>query len=350
MAKSLVISIDAMGGDDAPQIVIDGIAHFLKTQAHGRSLHFLLHGNETVLKAMIVQADIPSDVCDIRHTETVVDMDAKVSQAVRRGKGSSMWNTIASVKSGEAKAGVSAGNTGALMGMSKLQLRMKTGVQRPAIAAIWPQKTDHCVVLDAGANIGCDSAQLTEFAVLGEAYFRAMFGTAKPTIGLLNNGSEEGKGNDVVRAAHERLSESELGLNYVGYVEGNDISMGNVNVIVTDGFSGNIALKTAEGTAKLIRHFLEQSFKESVLSKIAGFISMPVLKGLSRKIDPRTLNGGVFLGLNGLMIKSHGGTDALGFANAINIAANLADSNFMDEIDRTLTALHHEDDDIGFIV
>ncbi len=350
MPKDLIISVDAMGGDHAPQVVIEGIAHFIKTRETGGTLAFLIHGDETAINPLLEAADIPEGVCRVLHTSLVVDMDAKASQAVRRGKGSSMWNSIAQVKSGGAHVAVSAGNTGALMGMSKLQLRTKDGVQRPAIAALWPQKEGMCVVLDAGANIGCDGAQLTEFAVLGEAYYRALYGTGRPTIGLLNNGTEDGKGTDVVRAAHERLSESELGLNYIGFVEGTDISMGDANVIVTDGFSGNIALKTAEGTAKLIGHFLEQLFTASPLAKVAGLISKPVLNRLKSRIDPRTLNGGVFLGLNGLVIKSHGGTDAIGFANALNIAANLAKSDFMDEIDRTLTALHDEDDNIGFIL
>ncbi len=349
MPEGLTISVDAMGGDHAPQIVIDGIAHFLKNQGQGRSIEFLVHGDEAAIMPILTAAGLSTTQCKVCHTNLVVEMDAKVNQAVRRGKGSSMWNAIADVKSEKAHVGVSAGNTGVLMGMSKLQLRTKVGVQRPAIAALWPQKQGMCVVLDAGANIACDAAQLTEFAVLGEAYYRAIYGTVNPTIGLLNNGTEEGKGNDVVRAANERLSESELGLNYIGFVEGSDISMGNANVIVTDGFTGNIALKTAEGTAKLIRYFLEEVFTESLLSKIAALISRPVLKRLGSKIDPRGLNGGVFLGLNGLMIKSHGGTDAIGFANALKIAADLAESNFMAEIDRTLTALHDEDDSIGFI-
>ena len=350
MPSNLIISVDAMGGDAAPQIVVDGIAHFLAHQGEGRGLHFNLHGDEAKIRPLLVQAGLTEEQCGVSHTDKVIEMGAKISQALRRGKGTSMWNAIADVKSGDAHVGVSAGNTGALMAMSKLQLRMKAGVQRPAIAALWPQKKGMCVVLDAGANIGCDAAQLTEFAVLGEAYYRALYNVDKPKIGLLNNGTEELKGNDIIRAAHERLAESELGLNYVGYVEGNDISMGDADVIVTDGFTGNVALKTAEGTAKLIHHFLQEVFTENLLSKLAALVAYPVLKRLSKKIDPRMLNGGVFLGLNGLMIKSHGGTDALGFANALNIAADLAQSSFMDEIDRTLLALHDEDENIGFIV
>lgn len=349
MSDNLVISIDAMGGDNAPQIVVDGVAHFIRTSEGGADVTYLLHGNENTLVPMVDAHDGLSEHVEIRHTDIVIDMDTKIAQALRRGKGSSMWNATDSVKSGEANVGISAGNTGALMAMSKLQLRMKQGVQRPAIAALWPHETGMCVVLDVGANVSCDAAQLAEFAVLGEAYYRAVYGVKRPRIGLLNNGTEELKGNDVVKAAHERLSQSELGLNYVGYVEGNDISLGEVDVIVTDGFTGNIALKTAEGTAKLIKIFFEEAFKANLWSKFAAMVSLPVLKRLSKRIDPRRANGGVFLGLNGIMIKSHGGTDALGFANAIKIAADLARSNFNDEIERTLTALHAEDDTIGFI-
>jgi len=202
------------------------------------------------------------------------------------------------------------------MAMSMVQLRSKEGVQRPALAALWPQKNGMGVVLDVGANVDCNAAQLTEFAVMGEAYYRALYKIEKPRVGLLNVGVEQEKGNAIVKAAHERLSESELGLNYIGYVEGNDISLGEVDVIVTDGFTGNVALKTAEGTAKII---------------------------------PRRVNGGVFLGLNGIVVKSHGGTDKIGFANALEIAIGLAESDFLNEIERTLSELHDEDDNIGFI-
>lgn len=350
MPQNLIISVDAMGGDEAPDIVVGGIEHYLKRSEAVANVSFVLHGDEAAITPLLNKAGLSQDQCRVAHTDLAVEMDAKISHALRRGKGSSMWNTIAEVKAGTAHVGLSAGNTGALMAMSKLQLRMKTGVQRPAIAALWPQKKGMCVVLDAGANIGCDAAQLTEFAVLGEAYYRAIYGTENPTIGVLNNGTEEAKGNDVVKAAHERLAESELGLNYVGFVEGSDISMSDTNVIVTDGFSGNIALKTAEGAARLIAYFLKDVFTANVFAKLAGLICRPILKNLASKIDPRSFNGGVFLGLNGLIIKSHGGTDAVGFSNAIKIAADLAQSNFMDEIDRTLTALHDEDDNIGFIL
>lgn len=350
MADGLILSIDAMGGDMAPAIVIEGIEHFLKRQGKDRHARFLLHGDQAEIEPLLAKHKLTAQCSQVHHTDKLVEMNAKPSQALRRGKGSSMWNAIASVKSKEAILAVSAGNTGALMAMSKLQLRMKTGVQRPAIAALWPRPKGMCVVLDVGANVECDAAQLTEFAVLGEAYYRALYKKENPTIGLLNVGTEELKGNAVIKAAHERLTESQFGLNYVGYVEGNDISYGDTDVVVTDGFTGNIALKTAEGTAKLIGKFFQTALQGSLWSKFTTMLNSVALYRLKKKIDPRHVNGGVFLGLNGIVIKSHGGTDAVGFANALNIAAGLAESHFLEEIERRLAELHDEDDNIGFIV
>lgn len=350
MLQGFILSIDAMGGDHAPEIVIQGIEYFLTHSGKGRKARFLLHGDEVKLAPLLAKAPQTQARSEIRHTELAIDMDAKPSQALRRGKGSSMWNAIATVKQQEANVAVSAGNTGALMAMSKLQLRMKQGVQRPAIAASWPRPDDGmCVVLDVGANIECDAAQLTEFAVLGEAYYRAIYKKASPSVGLLNVGTEELKGNAVIKAAHERLSESQLGLNYVGYVEGNDISNGEADVIVTDGFTGNIALKTAEGTAKLIGKYFTEALQGSLWSKFTTMLNIMALRTLKRRIDPRRSNGGVFLGLNGIVVKSHGGTDKVGFANALEIAIGLAESDFLEQIGKTLSELHDEDDNIGFI-
>ncbi len=349
MLQGLIVSIDAMGGDDAPAIVVDGIEHFLKTIGKGRKARFILHGDEAQITPLLKKCPETSSRIEIRHTELAIGMDDKPSQALRRGKGSSMWNAIQSVKDGEANIVVSAGNTGALMAMSMMILKRKQGVQRPAIAASWPGPDGMCVVLDVGANIDCNAAQLTEFAVLGEAYYRALYHVEQPRVALLNVGTEDLKGNDVVKAAHERLNESQLGLNYIGYVEGGDISMGGAEVIVTDGFTGNIALKTAEGTAKLIGTYFKEAMQGSLWSKFTTYLNAMALRRLKKKIDPRNANGGVFLGLNGIVIKSHGGTDKVGFSNALNIAIGLAESDFLEKIDDTLTALHDEDDNIGFI-
>ena len=349
MLDGLIISIDAMGGDYAPNIVINGIEYFLRHEGQGRRARFLLHGDEAQLTPLLSKNPRTRERAEILHTDKTISMEDKPSHALRKGKGSSMWNTIAAVKAGRAEIAVSAGNTGALMAMSKLQLRMKRGVQRPAIAASWPRHDGMCVVLDVGANVECDAAQLTEFAVLGEAYYHAIYKKDRPSVGLLNVGTEDLKGNTVIKAAHERLSQSQLDLNYVGYVEGNDISFGGADVVVTDGFTGNIALKTAEGTAKLIGAFFKEALNGSIWSKFTTALNLMALRRLKKRIDPRRVNGGVFLGLNGVVIKSHGGTDTIGFANALNIAIELAESNFLKVIDDKLDALHDEDDNIGFI-
>ncbi|WP_371397630.1 phosphate acyltransferase PlsX [Fretibacter rubidus] len=349
MLDGLIISIDAMGGDDAPDVVIKGLEYFLKTTGKQRKARFLLHGDQAAINTLLAKAPLTKARSEIRHSDSSIEMDAKPSQALRRGKGSSMWNAIQSVKSGEAEIVVSAGNTGALMAMSMMILKRKQGVQRPALAASWPNEGGTSVVLDVGANVDADAGQLTEFAVLGEAFYRALYKTDRPRVSLLNVGTEDQKGNAVIKAAHERLSESQLGLNYIGYVEGSDISLGGAEVIVTDGFTGNIALKTAEGTAKLVGRYMKDALQGSWWSKFTAFLNMRALLALKKRIDPSGFNGAVFLGLNGVVIKSHGGTDAKGYANAVNIAIGLAESDFLQTIDVTLEALHDEDDNIGFI-
>lgn len=349
MLDGLILSVDAMGGDNAPEIVIKGIEYFLKHEGKNRSARFLLHGDEAKLKPLLEKCKHAGQRSEIRHTETEIAMDEKPSVALRKGKGSSMWNTIEAIRNKEANIAVSAGNTGALMAISKIRLRNKQGVQRPPLAASWPNPNGMGIVLDVGANVDCDAAQLTEFAVLGEAYYRALYKVEKPRVGLINVGSEEGKGNDAVKAAHERLSQSQLGLNYIGYVEGYDISTGGSDVFVTDGFTGNVALKTAEGTAKLIGTYFSAALKSGAWSKFTAYLNGVALRKLKKQIDPRNVNGAVLLGLKGIVIKSHGGTDHIGFANALNVAIGLAESSFLDEIDRTLEALRNEDDNIGFI-
>lgn len=338
MTSSLVLSIDAMGGDDAPEIVVDGVAHFIKGRR--RQVQFILHGDEARISKLVARHPGLSAVCEIRHTDSEVDMSAKPSEAVRRSRGSSMWNAVQSVKTGEAQVAVSAGNTGALMAISKVILRMKKGVHRPAIAASWPAPKGFSTVLDVGANVELTPAQLVEFAVLGEAFHRAVRGVSKPTVGLLNVGQEELKGSQMIRDADALLREAELDMDYHGFVEGDDISAATTNVVVTDGFTGNIALKTAEGTARLVGGWLRESLTESLLGKLAALLlQLGPLNSLRAKMDPGNVNGGVFLGLNGVVVKSHGGTDAPGFATALRIALELADSAFLSEIENNLARL-----------
>jgi glycerol-3-phosphate acyltransferase PlsX len=337
MTKSVCLSVDAMGGDHAPASIVGGIDMFA-AEVSGRVSKILLHGQEQMLEPLLAKAPNAARICEIRHTETYVSMTDKPSQAIRRARGSSMWNAVASVKKGEADAAISAGNTGALMVLGKVLLGMVKNVHRPAIAGSWPSPDGYSVVLDIGANVECTAQQLVEFAILGEAFSRVVHNKKQPSVGLLNVGTEDVKGNDVVREADQLLRGAHLKLNYAGFVEGNDISMGRTDVVVTDGFTGNVALKAAEGTAKLAAQVLKESLMSSTLYKIGAFLSQGAFAKMKDKMDPRNANGGLFLGLGGLVIKSHGGTDALGFSNALHVARRMSDSDFMDVIQQNLQA------------
>ncbi|TGY87870.1 phosphate acyltransferase PlsX [Marinicauda algicola] len=338
MVSPLVLSVDAMGGDFAPESVVDGAAIFFKGRR--RPVRLLLHGDEARIRPLLARHPELAGRCEIRHTEKIVTMEAKPSEAVRRSRGSSMWNAVHAVKDGEAQVAISAGNTGALMAISKVILRMKAGVHRPAIAASWPVPQGFCTVLDVGANVDCDPEQLVEFAVLGESFHRAVHGVQRPSVALLNVGQEELKGDQVVRDADALLREAELDMDYRGFVEGNDISLGTTDVVVTDGFTGNVALKTAEGTARLVGGWVREALTGSLLGKAAGaLLSLGALKQLRARMDPNNVNGGVFLGLNGVVVKSHGGTQGPGFATALRIALEMADSRFLTEIEKNLARL-----------
>ncbi len=326
-----------MGGDHAPGSVIDGCA--ISIERHP-SVKFLLFGDEAKIKPHLARHTSLEAHVEIHHTPDAVPMDAKPAQAVRQGRKSSMAMAITSVKVKRAAAVVSAGSTGALMAMSLIQLRTFPGVSRPAIAAMWPTITGETLVLDVGANVESDIKQLVDFAVLGEAFAHAVMQRERPKVGLLNIGSEDVKGNDVVKAADALLRAANLQMDYVGYVEGDDITSGDVDVVVTDGFSGNIALKTAEGTAKLVAYYLRSALNSSILSRLGALLASGAFNILRKKMDPRSSNGGVFLGLNGLVVKSHGGTDGLGFASALDLAIELAGSNFNDDITRALSLVN----------
>jgi glycerol-3-phosphate acyltransferase PlsX len=334
-----VISIDAMGGDHGPSVVVPGVCDYIQRHG-GEGVRFLLHGDEATISAEIAKARLSAEVCEIRHTDKVVAMDEKPAQAMRRGKGSSLWNAVESVKSGQAGAVVSAGNTGALMAISKLILRMSApGLERPAIVASWPTLKGVTAVLDVGANIESDAEQLIEFAIMGEAFHAAVHGSTNPTIGILNVGSEEMKGHEEVREAHQILKTGGLDLNYHGFVEGDDIAKGTVDVVVTDGFTGNIALKTAEGTARFISALLKDALTSGVRAKLGALLAMPALKTMSQKIDPSAINGGPLLGLNGIVVKSHGGATAQGFGNAIRVGVDLARSDYLTKVGTNLSKL-----------
>jgi glycerol-3-phosphate acyltransferase PlsX len=311
------------------------------SRLYERKVRVLLHGDTAKIEPELARNPAAAGVCEIRHTELKIAGDEKPATALRRGKGSSLWNAIESVKSGEASAVVSGGNTGALMAISKLQLRMAApGLERPAIVASWPSLKGVTAVLDVGANIECDAEQLVEFAVMGVAFHRAVHGSERPTVGILNVGSEDMKGHEDVREAHARLREHpNLPFDYHGFVEGDDIGKGTVDVVVTDGFTGNVALKTAEGTARFVSAVFREALTSGLQAKLGAAIAYPALKKMRARIDPSSVNGGPLLGLNGIVVKSHGGADAKGFANAFKIAVDLAASNHAAEIAENLALL-----------
>jgi glycerol-3-phosphate acyltransferase PlsX len=339
-----VIAIDAMGGDHGPSATVPGVARAAR-MLEGRNVRFLLCGDEARIAAQLGRSKRIAELCEIRHSDLVIASDEKPAQAMRRGKGSSMWNAVEAVKTGEAIAAVSSGNTGALMAISKLILRMAVGLERPAIVASWPSMRGATTVLDVGANVECDAERLVDFAIMGEAFHRAVHAVPKPTVGLLNIGSEDQKGHEELREAHAILRDGGLPIDYRGFVEGNDISSGIVDVVITDGFTGNVALKTAEGTARFIASEMRSAFTTGLMSKLGALVASGALKRLKHRLDPNTVNGGPLLGLNGVVVKSHGGANDEGFANAIIVAADVAQSRFADEIhdnmQQLMTVLAH---------
>jgi len=318
-----------MGGDAGPQAVLAGAA--IGARRHPKT-HFLIHGDEAILAPLLARHRALSKRAEIRHAPDVVRMEEKPSQAIRRGRNSSMWRSLESVEKGEAQAAVSTGNTGALMAFSLFRLGAIAGISRPAIAVLWPTMRGQSVVLDVGANAESDAEQLVDFAVMGGAYARALFGIERPSVGILNIGEEELKGIESVKSAAQVLRASSLPMEFHGFVEGDDIGTGVVDVVVTDGFTGNVALKTAEGTAKLIGHFMKAALMRSLLGKLGALLASGALRTLRKRMDPRSVNGGVFLGLNGVVVKSHGGADALGFASAVDLAIELGGSDILARI------------------
>ncbi|WP_136682988.1 phosphate acyltransferase PlsX [Falsirhodobacter xinxiangensis] len=329
----VVISVDAMGGDRGPAAVVAGL---VDSASKNPDIHFILHGDEGELSRLLAKHKIVAGRYDLRHAPRVVTMHDKPSQVMRHGSGTSMWSAIDSVKNGEASVAVSCGNTGALMAISMVRLRKMPGVNRPAIACLWPSRNPggFNVMLDVGADIKAEPEDLLQYALMGTSYARNGMELARPRVGLLNVGTEEHKGRAELKQAHDLIAaHSERGsYEYVGFVEGGDIPGNRCDVIVTDGFTGNIALKTGEGTAKLVSDFLKDAFRATFLSKMAAVLALTSLKRLQKRIDPRRVNGGVFLGLNGTVVKSHGSSDATGVSAAIKLAFQLAKSGFNDRL------------------
>jgi len=335
MPQKVRIALDAMGGDVGASVVIPGAAIFLTRHPDAE---FLLFGDRAVIEPQLAHHAGLKKVARIIHTDVVVSMHDKPSQALRRGRkigarASSMWLAIESVKKGEADVAVSAGNTGALMAMARFCLRTLPGVDSPAIAAVWPTMRGDSVVLDLGATIGGDARHLVTLAVLGSAMASVLFNLERPTVGLLNIGVEEIKGREEIREAAELLRAMNLPqLEYVGFVEGDGIGQGAADVIVAEGFSGNIALKAAEGTARQINEFLRGALSRSLISKIGYLLAKNAFKALRDKLDPNKSNGGVMLGLKGVVVKSHGGTDAEGFAYAVDVGYEMVRYDLINKI------------------
>jgi glycerol-3-phosphate acyltransferase PlsX len=326
LPERLKIALDAMGGDHGPQVVVPAALQFLRSS---RETALILVGRQDAIAPHLRGVE-SSDRLTVRHASQEVAMDELPSKALRTKKDSSMRVALDLVKTGEADACVSAGNTGALMATARFVLKMLPLVDRPAIMTAVPSVEGRTHVLDLGANVDCTAEHLFQFAVMGSELVTAVAGLDAPKVGLLNIGEEEIKGNEQVKQAHELLSGSSL--NYIGYVEGDDIYLSGVDVVVSDGFVGNVALKSSEGVAKLVRHFLKTNFKRNVLTRLSGLAAMPVLKRFSRSIDPRRYNGASLLGLRGIVIKSHGGADLLAFENAIHIAEKEIHANIPDRI------------------
>ncbi len=337
--SNITISLDAMGGDQAPLSVIRGACHQATINASNNiEVKFLFYGDEKQITTLIAQYEDPKARLNyqIIHCDKVISSDEKPSTALRQGKNSSMWLAIEAVSNKQADAVVSSGNTGALMAISRIVLRSLNDIHRPAIAALIPSIKGDVAMLDLGANSECSAENLFEFAIMGDAFAKVLLKLKNPKIGLLNIGSEDVKGNDVIRLASNLIKESATSLNFIGFVEGNQIAEGTADVVVADGFSGNIALKTIEGTAKFCKHVMKTSFESSFLAKLGYLLARSSIKKTSEKLDPRLYNGAMFLGLNGIVVKSHGSSDHIGFANAISVATELAKNNINDKINKEM--------------
>lgn len=336
-APPFALAVDAMGGDHAPQSVLDGLEAAAERHPDAR---FLLVGDEARLTGLVAARPRVAKSSSLRHAPDTISGDMKPTAALRL-RGASMRVAIEAVAAGEAAGVISAGNTGALMALAKIVLKTMPEIDRPALAAIGPSARGDVVMLDLGANVQCDARNLVEFAIMGDAFARAVLGLTAPSIGLLNVGSEELKGDERVRQAAETLRDSHLAAQFRGFVEGHDITAGTVDIVVTDGFTGNVALKTGEGALRLVRDLLRQVFTSSVPARLGYLLARPALDRLREWMDPRRYNGAVLIGLNGVVVKSHGGTDALGFAHAVDVAIDMATGGFNERIRQGVAHLAH---------
>ena len=335
MNKLIKVAVDAMGGDNAPQKIIDGIElHHKKS----KNTFYRLFGNKNIIEPAINKKSIDNNFFEIIHTEDKIKGEDTAFAAAKRGKNTSMWLAIESVKNKTSDIIISAGNTGALLIIAKLNLKMIENIDKPALSGLWPSKKGMSVVLDLGANIECSDKNLIDFSIMGSSLFNSLYPDEKAKVALLNIGSEEVKGNEVIKETYKKLNQiSNEDFEFKGFIEGNSLMNGEVNVIVADGFTGNVALKTAEGTANFITSELKSAMKGSIFGKIGSIISMSSLNKFKKKLDPRLYNGAILLGLDSPVIKSHGGTDYIGFANSLSVCEKIVKNNLIDKIRNSIT-------------
>ena len=329
MNKIIKIAVDAMGGDGSPKKIIDGIFHHYQKN---KNTYYQIFGDKDKIQSYISK-DLPNISFEIIHTsETVKGTDSPL-EAAKRGKNTSMWLAIQSVKEKKSDIVISAGNTGGLLVISKLNLKMIENIDKPALSALWPNKKGMSVVLDLGANIECSSKNLIDFSVMGASLFKSLYPMEQPKVALLNIGTEELKGNEVIKETYQELSKKKnLAFEFGGYIEGNELMIGNVNVIVADGFTGNVALKTAEGTANFITNELKKAMTGNIIGKISSLLNISNLKKFKQKFDPRLYNGAIFIGLDSPVIKSHGGADYIGFSNSLSVCTKIVSGNLIEKI------------------
>ena len=330
MNKLIKIAVDAMGGDNAPNKIIDGIEHHNK---NSKNIYYRIFGNKEIIEPLISKKNIQKENYELIHTENKVEGEDSALVAAKKGKNTSMWLAIESVKNKTSNIIISAGNTGALFIISKLNLKMIENIDKPALSGLWPNKVGMNIVLDLGANIECSEKNLIDFSIMGSALYRSLFDNDTPKVALLNIGSEELKGNSIIKNTFKKINELNNPIyEFHGFIEGNHIMDGNVNVIVTDGFTGNVALKTAEGTANFITSELKKVLSSNVLGKISSFLNLKNIKKFKNKLDPRRYNGAILLGLDAPVIKSHGGTDYIGFANSLSVCEKIIKGKLIDKI------------------
>ena len=329
MNKTIKIAVDAMGGDGSPKKVIDGISHHYKSN---KNSFYQIFGDKNKILA-IINSDLPNSCFEIFHTDDVVMGTDSPLEGAKRGKNTSMWLAVQSVKEKKSDVVISAGNTGALLVISKLNLEMIENIDKPALSALWPNKTGMSVVLDLGANIECSPNNLIDFSIMGSSLFKSLYAEDIAKVALLNIGSEELKGNEIIKETYQQLSRrNNQDFEFKGYIEGNQLMNGDVNVIVADGFTGNVALKTAEGTANFITSELKKAMTGNLIGKISSLLNISNLKKFKARLDPRLYNGAIFIGLDSPVIKSHGGTDYIGFANSLDVCTKTVTGNLIEKI------------------